>query len=84
MRKGVTIFACCLLAGCSGPYELKPAEKMTADNGALLFFQNLGGKFTSCSPSDSDKDGYVTCEGADKDGKPAFATVRLQGSAVWL
>ena len=68
------------LAACGGPYALTTQEKMVADNGALSYFQSEGGQANPCSPSDSDSDGYVTCEGIGKDGKAVALLCSYKGA----
>ncbi|TXM69604.1 hypothetical protein [Methylobacterium sp. WL120] len=41
--------------------ELDSKQKDTANYGGLQFANSVGGKFLSCSGTDSDGDGYVSC-----------------------
>lgn len=50
-----------LVTACGGPYSLTPDERRTAEMGSLRYSQAAGLDHVSCSGSDSDLDGYVTC-----------------------
>lgn len=61
------------LAGCGDKgHELNSTEKNTAEIGARQFAERSKFEFISCSGSDSDGDGYVTC--SIKDLKSSLMT----------
>jgi len=58
-----------LLLGCEKAHDLTAAEQITAETGARRALP----VFQSCSGRDSDGDGYVTCEGREKEGAPVVS-----------
>ncbi len=67
MKNLLTISTLCLgiattLVACGDPKALTPGEVSTASLGGRDYADKLGGKFLSCSPRDSDYDGYTSCD----------------------
>ena len=50
------------LAACGGAYALTDAEQTNAELGARSYAERVEGAYVSCSGSDSDGDGYVSCD----------------------
>lgn len=65
----VTLAVLSLPACGKSAVQLTQEQKNTAELGAKDYFSNMGGKFGSCSPVDSDADDYTTCTGQGSDGK---------------